>query len=247
MRFVNTSLHRYVVEKACEIQQIPAPTFSEYKRSEYLINEMTRLGMPMVSQDDSGNVYAGWPGSSNSCLIISAHLDTVHKGDAPLPLERSRTRITGPGIGDNSLGVAALLGIARFLVEAGAGLDGQVWLVGNVCEEGLGNLAGMQTVVERFANQACAYIVLEGLGLGQVCHRGLGVLRYRVTAKTGGGHAWSDFGSPSAIHELVEAISSITALPVPRKPRTSLNIGVIQGGTSVNTIASSASFELDLR
>jgi acetylornithine deacetylase/succinyl-diaminopimelate desuccinylase-like protein len=247
MRYANADLHHYVIEKTCEIQQIPAPTFAETKRSEYLFNEFTRLGLKDVSQDETGNVYASWPGSGEGCLVVSAHLDTVHSGDTPLALKRSRERITGPGVGDNSLGVATLLGIGRYLADTRADLGGRIWLVGDVCEEGLGNLAGMQAVVQRFGEQAVAYLILEGLGLGQICHRGLGVLRYRVTVETTGGHPWSNYGMPSAIHELVAVLSAVTALPIPRKPRTSLNVGVIQGGASVNTIASKAWFELDLR
>lgn len=248
MKYVNTRLLRYVIEKACEIQQIPAPTFAETKRADYVFNELNRLGLPTVIRDSVGNVYAGFGReSSNPCLVITAHLDTVHREQDALTLERTQDRISGPGIGDNSLGVAALLGIARYMMESKRGLGGEVWLSANVCEEGLGNLAGMQAVVEHFGPRAGAYIILEGLGLGQVCHRGLGVLRYRVTSETAGGHAWGNYGSPSAIHELAGVISAITALPVAKKPRTSLNIGVIQGGTSVNTIASSAWFEIDLR
>lgn len=247
MRYTNNRLLHYVIDKACEIQQIPAPTFSEARRADYIETELNRLGVPMVSRDAAGNVYAGKNGRDGLCLVVTAHLDTVHPGDGPLALARSPERISGPGIGDNSLGVAVLLGIARYMMEAKREFGGEVWLAANVCEEGLGNLAGMQAVVEHFGQRAGAYIILEGLGLGQVCHRGLGVLRYRVTAETAGGHAWGNYGAPSAIHELAGVISAITALPVARKPRPSLNIGVIQGGTSVNTIASSASFEIDLR
>lgn len=247
MKYGNVRLQRYVIDKACAIQQIPAPTFAESVRAEYFMGEMSRLGLQEVSQDTTGNVYACWPGRERGCLVLSAHLDTVHRAQPPLPLERGSERITGPGIGDNSLGLACLLGLGRHIVEEKPDFGGQVWLVANVCEEGLGNLTGMQAIVDRFGSQARAYIIIEGLGLGQVCHRGLGVLRYRITVETPGGHAWGNIGSPSAIHELSALISSLTTLPLPRKPRTSLNVGIVQGGTSVNTIASSASLELDLR
>ncbi len=247
MKYANSRLQRYVIERACNIQQIPAPTFAESKRADYVFAEFSRLGVPTVSRDSVGNVYAGKDGGSGPCLVVTAHLDTVHPAVGPLALERSQDRISGPGIGDNSLGVAALLGVARYMMETKRDFGGEVWLVANVCEEGLGNLAGMQAVVEHFGSRAGAYFIIEGLGLGQVCHRGLGVLRYRVTAETAGGHAWGDYGAPSAIHELAGVISAVTALPIARKPRTSLNVGVIQGGTSVNTIASRAWFEIDLR
>jgi di/tripeptidase len=128
-----------------------------------------------------------------------------------------------------------------------AALPGDIWLVANVCEEGLGDLRGMRTVVDRFGSQPMAYIVLEGMALGQVYHRGLGVRRYQISAKTPGGHSWVDYGSPSAIHELITLASSITQLHLPDQPRTTLNIGKFTGGVSVNTIAPEAHLELDLR
>jgi acetylornithine deacetylase/succinyl-diaminopimelate desuccinylase-like protein len=126
-------------------------------------------------------------------------------------------------------------------------LPGDVWLVANVGEEGLGNLCGMSAVVDRFGQDARAYIVLEGMALGQIYHRGLSVRRYEISACTPGGHAWVDFGQPSAIHELAGLIARLCALPMPTQPRTSMNVGVISGGTTVNTIAAQASCLLDLR
>jgi acetylornithine deacetylase/succinyl-diaminopimelate desuccinylase-like protein len=105
----------------------------------------------------------------------------------------------------------------------------------------------MRAVVDRFGNQALAYLILEGMALGQIYHRGLGVKRYRISVRTPGGHSWVDYGHPSAVHELAAIITQLTALPVPRKPRSSLNVGVISGGISINTIAAEAFLELDLR
>jgi len=105
----------------------------------------------------------------------------------------------------------------------------------------------MRSIVDRYGNDPLAYIVLEGMALGQIYHRGLGVQRYLITAKSGGGHSWVDYGTPSAIHGLADLVTKITSIKLPKEPRTSLNIGVISGGTSVNTIAAQASLELDLR
>jgi tripeptide aminopeptidase len=127
------------------------------------------------------------------------------------------------------------------------GLPGDVWLVANVGEEGLGDLRGMRAVVDRFGENVCAYLILEGMALGQIYYRGLGVQRYRITVNTTGGHSWVDYGKPSAIHELGNLIGRLAALEVPVQPRSSLNVGVIAGGTSVNTIAPEAHLELDLR
>jgi acetylornithine deacetylase/succinyl-diaminopimelate desuccinylase-like protein len=114
-------------------------------------------------------------------------------------------------------------------------------------EEGLGDLRGMRAVVERFGAKVQGYLIVEGLALGHVYHRAIGVRRYRVTARTAGGHSWSDFGQPSAIHELARLVTQIAALRVPGTPRTTLNVGVIAGGTTVNTLAAEAWFDLDLR
>lgn len=235
------------VNWVCAIQQIPAPTFQEAARAAFMLGEFNRLGLSHAGMDSAGNVLACWPGGTGKCLVVSAHLDTVHRDLAALPLERGASRITGPGIADNSSGLAGLLTLAKHLAVTRPRYPGDIWLAANVGEEGLGNLAGMRALVERFRDHACAYLVVEGLGLGQVCHRGLGVNRLQVSAETAGGHSWMDFGTPSAIHELAKIASELADLPLPVQPRSSLNIGVIQGGTSINTIASLAHFQLDLR
>ena len=237
----------YLVEQTCLIQQIPAPTFHEERRAAYLLNEFIRLGLKECQIDATGNVLARWPGHKGLPVIISAHLDTVHPLATPLTMQRDAVRLIGPGVGDNSLGLATLLALGRLFSESGAAYQGDIWLIGDVCEEGQGNLIGMKAIVERFARDVSAYLVLEGMGLGQICHRGLGVARFRLDVKTPGGHAWSDAGSPSAVHILAELISTITAIKLPKDPRTSMNVGVIHGGTSINTIAGSACCELDLR
>jgi acetylornithine deacetylase/succinyl-diaminopimelate desuccinylase-like protein len=174
-------------------------------------------------------------------------MDTVFPADTDLTVKRSPETIHGPGIGDNSLGVAALFGLLWALRDRAVSLPGDVWLVANACEEGLGDLRGMKAIVERFGGDVNAYLVLEGLALGHVYHRAVGVKRYRVTARTGGGHSWSDYGQPSAVHELAKLVVALTSLALPAHPRTTMNIGKISGGTSVNVIASQASLDLDLR
>ncbi|MGE5775288.1 MAG: M20/M25/M40 family metallo-hydrolase, partial [Chloroflexota bacterium] len=164
-----------------------------------------------------------------------------------LSLKRGSELVHGPGLGDNSIGVAALFGLVWALKERAIPLRGDVWFVANVCEEGLGDLRGMKAVVDRFEADVHAYLVLEGLALGHVYHRAVGVKRYRVRARTGGGHSWSDYGQPSAIHELAKLVVELAALNLTTYPRTTMNVGRISGGTSVNVIASEASFELDLR
>jgi acetylornithine deacetylase/succinyl-diaminopimelate desuccinylase-like protein len=180
-------------------------------------------------------------------LIISAHLDTVFPFEMDLSVKREGETIHGIGIGDNSTGVAALMGLIWLIRERKIELPGDLWLVANVCEEGLGDLHGMKAVVERFGGDALAYLVLEGMALGHVYHRAVGVKRYQITARTRGGHSWSDYGQLSAIHELSRLVVQLTSLELPREPRTTMNVGKILGGTSINVIAAEASLELDLR
>jgi acetylornithine deacetylase/succinyl-diaminopimelate desuccinylase-like protein len=237
-----------VLDLAIQIQQIPAPTFDEIGRAEMIADRFLQENLCDVKIDELGNVFARLPGEDRSRpIVVSAHSDTVFPRETDLGIKREPDKIFGPGIGDNSLGVAGLFGLIWELQQKRIRLPGDIWLVSNVCEEGLGDLKGMREVVKRFGNRPLAYLILEGTAYGEVFHRGLGVQRYRITANTEGGHSWADYGVPSAIHDLAALVTKLTALEIPRKPRTSINVGTISGGTSVNTIAAQAHLELDLR
>ena len=241
-----------IIERAVQIQQVPAPTFDEWKRGELVRELFAKENLQNVSMDEVGNVYGRWtidngPLKGGKPLIVSAHLDTVFPLDTDLRVTREPGMIHAPGLGDNSLGVAALFGLLWMLRDRNIQPAGDVWFVANVCEEGLGDLRGMKAVVEHFGGDVQAYLVLEGLAFGHVYHRAVGVKRYRITARTTGGHSWSDYGKPSAIHELAKLVVQLTSLVLPTSPRTTMNVGKISGGTSVNVIASEASLDLDLR
>lgn len=238
-----------LLDLACRIQQVQAPTFDEGERAAFMLEQFTRLGLEDAHRDAAGNVLARLPGAdpARRPVVLSAHLDTVFPRQVELPLERFPDRIVGPGIGDNSLSLAALVAGVEWLKGSRRRLDGDVWLAANVCEEGLGDLRGMRALVDHFGDRPLAYIILEGLGLGNIYNRGLGVSRYRIQVETPGGHSWSNFGQPSAIHEIARLITRLSEIPLPGSPRTTLNVGVISGGTTVNSIAGKASFELDLR
>ncbi len=246
---ISSAVLQRLVDYTAAIQQVPSPTFAETERAHLVAERSEIQGLMDVGIDPAGNVYARLPGRDGDLppVVVSAHLDTVFPAETDLKLAREPNRLAGPGIGDNSLGVAGLLGLVWALQERQVMLPGDVWLVADVCEEGLGDLKGMKAVVARFAGRPLAYVVVEGMGLGQVFHRGLGVQRYRITMEAPGGHSWIDYGKPSAIHELAGLITHLAAMPLPTSPRTSLNVGKISGGTSVNTIAAQASLELDLR
>lgn len=241
-----------IIEMAIQIQQIPAPTFHEEKRGEFVRKLFLDEGLKNVTIDEAGNVYGllskveGLKSKVNP-LVISAHLDTVFPLEMDLKITREDNKIYGIGIGDNSLGVAALFGLMWMLRERQIELEGDVWFIANTCEEGLGDLRGMKAMVERFGPDVHAYLVLEGMALGHVYHKAVGVKRYRVTAKTRGGHSWSDYGQPSAVLELSNLIAALSSLKLPSRPRTTMNVGKVRGGTSINVIPAEAWLELDLR
>jgi len=237
-----------LLDLTVEIQQIPAPTFAEAQRAQFIKGMFEAEGLRDISIDAEPNLYARLPGKGRGKpLIVSAHMDTVFPMETELRAVRKKDRIIGPGIGDNSLGVAALLGLIWLLRDHDVDLPGDLWLVANVCEEGLGDLRGMRAVVDRFGAGVHAYLIIEGLSLGYIQHRALGVQRYRVTARTNGGHSWSDYGKPSALHELSTLVTRLTDIPLPDNPRTTMNVGRMGGGTSINAIAAEAWLELDLR
>jgi acetylornithine deacetylase/succinyl-diaminopimelate desuccinylase-like protein len=238
-----------LLDLTMQIQQIPAPTFQEGPRGEFVRDLFINENLKDVSIDALGNVFGRLPGKQKKAkaLIVSAHLDTVFPPSINLQIKKEAERIYAPGIGDNSLGVAALFGILWSLREKKIELPHEVWFVANVGEEGLGDLRGMRGVVERFGSHVLGYLVLEGLAYGHVYHRAIGVRRYSITTKTRGGHSWSDYGQPSAVHELAALVTELTSIRLPREPRTTMNVGTIQGGTGINVLAAEAKCELDLR
>lgn len=230
------------------IQQIAAPTFAEEARANHVEAQFKHLGLANVAQDDLHNVYGRFPGNNPSLppVVISAHTDTVFPIETDLTTRRQGNLIYGPGIGDNSTGVAGLLLLIDALYQFNLRPEADLWFVANVGEEGMGDLRGMRAVGERFGKEA-TYLVVEGGLYGQIAHQAIGVQRFRIEAETGGGHSWANFGRPSAIHALAHIISDIDNLQVPKIPKTTYNVGVLSGGTSINTIAQTASCLLDLR
>ena len=246
-----------LLDQAIKIQEIPAPTFAEHERASFVQKSFLEEGLIDVTIDQYGNVYGRLPGvGTEPPVVISAHLDTVFPDYTDLSVREETGKIFGPGIGDNAMGVAGLFGLlwvikkkwpSRSKKLSQSSLPGDIWFVANVGEEGLGDLCGMRALVKRFGESVLAYLIIEGMAFGQIYHRALGVHRYRITVRTNGGHSWVDYGRPSAVHVLADIITSLTKLHIPSQPRSSLNVGVVSGGTSVNTVAAEAHLELDLR
>lgn len=232
------------------IAAVPSPTNDEEERSRFVEEVFRRQGLA-TERDHLGDVVATIPGrlsvaSGSKPLVIAAHLDTVFARTTPLVIDRTPERMHGPGIGDNSVAVATVSWLAALFQRAKVVPAVDILITGNVGEEGLGNLRGIREVLNARPNIG-AVIALEGHNLGRVTHVAVGSRRYRAVATGPGGHSWGDFGKPNAIHGLAKFIGELDAIPLPRTPKTTLNVGTIDGGVSVNTIAPSASCLLDLR
>ncbi len=238
-----------IIDLCIQIQQISAPTGMEGERARWVADWLRRCGYTDVVLDDFANVYACLPGERRQpALLVSAHTDTVFPTgtDLAVRFDEYQRRIYGPGLGDNSTGVAAMLWLAGQLRHQPSPLV-DTWFVANSGEEGNGNLRGMRAAIDRLQSTVGAAIVIEGMGLPRVVSRALGSRRYRIGVSAPGGHSWSDFGAASAVHVLVNLAAELTRLHPPAAPRTTFNVGVMTGGTSVNTIAQTAELELDLR
>lgn len=237
-----------VLSQIIAIQQVGAPTFAEEHRSAYMEARFRAAGVADVTRDALHNVFARLPGRdpARRPLVVSAHLDTVFPATTALSTRREGALVYGPGIGDNSTGLAGLLVLAQTLSERALPHEADIYLVANVGEEGLGDLCGMRAVVERFGGRA-VYVVVEGGLFGQLTHQAVGARRYRIEVTAPGGHSWGGFGASSAIHVLGHLIAAIDELDVPAAPKTTYNVGLIEGGTSINTIAHAARLWLDLR
>lgn len=234
-----------MIRRTLAIQGIPAPTFAEGARAEFLRAELIAASVDDVAIDDAGNVLGRIPGGPLRPVLVAAHLDNVFPLGTDLRAERRRDHLVGPGVGDNAVGLAGLVELALDFREQSPG--GDIWLAGTTAEEGLGNLRGIRAVVDRFGEDVGAYLIVEGMAFGHIYARGLPILRFRITVQTSGGHAWVHAGRPSAVHQLISIGADLARVPLPRNPRTTLNIGRIEGGMTVNSIAAKAWMDIDLR
>jgi tripeptide aminopeptidase len=230
------------------ICEIPAPPFGEARRAAEYRRRLTALGLRDVRIDSEGNVIAERPGIGDGpTVVIAGHLDTVFPESTDVRTRRVGGRIHGPGIGDDCRGLAVVLAVARAFQRGGIRTNGTVIFVGNVGEEGPGNLRGVRHLYNKELKGRIDYFIsVDGTGLG-LTSRAVGSNRYRVTYKGPGGHSYGDFGMPSPIHALGRAISRISDLQVPSTPKTTFNVGLVRGGTSVNSIAFEASMDIDMR
>jgi len=232
-----------------EMARIAAPPFGEAARSAWLAERFREVGLDEVRIDDVGNVFGTHPGAGTRYVALSAHIDTVFPANTPLNIRQQGSRIYGPGVSDNGAGVTALLAIAALLRAVRMRHSLPFAFIGNVGEEGEGDLRGMRHIFStpRWKNAIAYSLILDGAGADTIVAEALGSRRFEVIVRGPGGHSWSDFGAPNPIVILARAIETFAATVVPATPKTTFNIGVIRGGTSVNSIPESASMKVDIR
>ena len=236
-----------------ELLAIPAPTFHEGPRAAWFRDRFHQLGLANAHIDDAGNALAELPSPSAApdgpVLLVSAHLDTVFPPGTDCTPHEDGTRILAPGATDNAAGLTALLAMAAALQHASLTPDTTVLFAANVGEEGEGDLRGMRHLFgpSPYAERIAAAIALEGSGNATVIDRALGSRRLRLTVSGPGGHSWADAGRPNAILALADCLLAIEALQLPSTPRTTLSVGTVSGGNSVNSIPATATADLDLR
>lgn len=232
-----------------EVARIPAPPFGESARAAWLAERFRDLALDDVRTDDVGNVFGVSPGYGKRYVALSAHIDTVFPAGTPLNIKQQGSRLYGPGVSDNGAGLIALLAMAGVLRAVRLRHAMPFVFIGNVGEEGEGDLRGMRHIftTPRWKDAIAYSLILDGAGADTIVAEALGSRRFEVIVRGPGGHSWSDFGAPNPIVVLSRTVEEFSRTPVPASPKTTFNIGVIRGGTSVNSIPESASMRVDLR
>jgi acetylornithine deacetylase/succinyl-diaminopimelate desuccinylase-like protein len=240
-----------------ELVSIAAPPFGEHRRAEWLAERFRELKLEGVEIDRVGNVLGYYRGDRSvphgpfvrPCVLISAHIDTVFPIDTPIEPLLENNRLQAPGACDNGAGIAGMLGVAAALENCGVELPCDLLFAGNVGEEGEGDLRGMRYLYgpSPWRDRIASNIVLDGAGAEVVVTQALGSRRYLVTMQGPGGHSWTDAGTPNPIVVLSRAIAAMGEVALPTSPRTTMNVGTIDGGNSVNSIPERATARFDLR
>lgn len=243
--------HEEHLQKLVTLTEVPAPPFAEEARAAVFADMMRATGFGEVTIDDVGNVVARRPGAASPrSVMMVAHLDTVFPAGTDVTVQVEGNRYTAPGIGDNTRGAVMLLQIASAIAAADIRTRADIILVGNVGEEGLGDLRGVRHLFREEANRPDSFIAIDGGDDARLVTRAVGSTRFRVTLNGPGGHSWGDFGDANPHHASARAITRFVnaARPITQDgPRASYNIGRSGGGTSVNSIPFESWFEVDMR
>ena len=230
------------------LSEIPSPTGSEQARGAWVAKRFRRLGLSHVRVDDVGNVLATRCGAADIApVLVCAHLDTIFPAGTPVTVERDGAHLSGPGIVDNSRGLAAMLALAEAIDGTTLCTRRPVLFAATVGEEGAGDLRGVKHLFATAVRPPAACIALDGAGDERIVTQALGARRFRVVFHGEGGHSWASFGMPNPVHAAGATAARLAALPLPRTPRTTLSVCRIGGGISINAIPAEAWLEVDLR
>ncbi len=240
---------RAQVNLQVKIAEIPAPPFNEERRAEAIAAEFRRVHLDRVKIDPAGNVLGWRQGASPRALVIAAHLDTVFPPGTEVKVKRIGSRLNGPGLVDDSRGLAVILSFAEALDQAHIQTRHSLLFVADVGEEGVGNLRGIKYLVNegRYRSQIGAFVSIDGDGSNCIFNREIGSRRYRVVISGPGGHSFLNFGRVNPAHAVGRVIALLANMRVPSTPKTTYNVGRIGGGTSVNSVPFEAWFEFDMR
>jgi acetylornithine deacetylase/succinyl-diaminopimelate desuccinylase-like protein len=237
-----------IIRSQIAIAQIAAPTGDERERGEWVARRFADCGLSEIHTDAAGNVIGRRPGEAQlPAVAICAHLDTVFPRETDLAIRRDGERLIGPGINDNGRGLAVMLALAGEIDGARLRSRHPIEFVATTGEEGAGDLRGAKHYFATRGRDAHAMVALDGAGDERVIHRALGSRRFRISYAGPGGHSWAAFGVPNAVHAAASAAARLAAVPLPTIPRTTLSVGRIGGGLSINSIPDSAWLEVDLR
>jgi acetylornithine deacetylase/succinyl-diaminopimelate desuccinylase-like protein len=257
LRSVHSAFAKFLIREnelrrlQMEVARIPAPPFGEAVRAEWLREKFLAIGLKEIEVDAVGNVIGVLEGSDRKApaTAVTAHLDTVFPADTDIEIHEDRDRIYGPGVSDNAAGITAMLAVAGALSDAQIRCEADVIFIGNVGEEGEGDLRGMRHIFENrpWSQRIGSTIVIDGSGNDAIIGQALGSRRFEVIVHGPGGHSWSDFGQPNPIVAVSRIVSRFSQTPLPSSPKTTFNFGVISGGTSVNSIPEMAQVSIDLR
>lgn len=243
--------HERGLEDLIALTETPAPPFNEEARAALFAEMMDETGFGPVTTDEIGNVIARREGSVGGRVVaVVAHLDTVFPMTSGISVRQRGDTYAAPGVGDNSRGAVLLLELARAIAASGVDVNADILLIGNVGEEGLGDLRGVRHLFRDGAEPIDAFIAIDGGRRNRLVYGAVGSLRYRVTFKGPGGHSWSAFGLGNPHHAVGRAIDEFVGAAadvVKSGDKTTFNVGRIGGGTSINSIPFESWMEVDMR
>ncbi|WOE76097.1 M20/M25/M40 family metallo-hydrolase [Alterisphingorhabdus coralli] len=242
-----------IVADIITITEIPAPPFGEERRAAHFADAFRSQGLKQVTTDPVGNVIGVYPDRDGEMdgpfLVVSAHLDTVFPEETDVTVKRDGDRLLAPGIGDDSLGLAALLAWHRAMVAGNVQIDRPILFVGTVGEEGLGDLRGVRYLMTKgaYAGRIAGFISVDGSHPERLVHAAVGSKRYEIVFNGPGGHSYGAFGIVNPMAAMAEAVRQLYAIDLPADPRATYSASVVSGGRSVNTIPDRIALQVDMR